>query len=252
MNFQKENIKKSWYYSFLKKIYFYLFFKSKDYLLKLKYIIIGKILGIDISLVSNNQNNNDYVHYQPAYTWYLRKIMKCFSINQFDKLLDYGSGKGAAMIFFAKYHFSEIGGIEYNQYLHETAQNNFKLKKLDNLKSYNGDASLFTDIDRYTYFFLYNPFIGKILELTIEQIKQSLIRNPRKINVLYQNPIGHDLFVNSELFPYITLCFIPSLLNINKNNKRYGRQFINIYSTEILHIEFAEYGIKLIDDNNVK
>jgi len=249
MNILKERIKKSKYNLIFKKIYNIIFVNLKNELLKLKYIIISKILGIDISLVSNNQNENfDYVQYQPAYTYYIKKIMKCFSINQSDKLLDYGSGKGAAMIFFSRYPFSKIVGIEYNQYLHETAINNFKLKKLSNLKSYNGDATLFADIDQYTYFFLYNPFIGKILELTIEQIKQSLIRNPRKITILYQNPIGHDLFVNSKLFSYIKICFIPSLLNLNKNNKRYGRQYINIYSTEILYIDFARNGIKLIDN----
>ncbi|WP_461255406.1 hypothetical protein [Treponema sp. R80B11-R83G3] len=241
MNILKEKIKKSKCFLFYKKI--------NNTILKLKYIIIGKFLGIDISLVSYNQNeNSDYIQYQPAYTWYIKKIMKLFSINQSDKLLDYGSGKGAAMIFFARYSFIEIGGVEYNKNLHETAINNFKKIKLNYLKSYNYDAALFADIDQYTYFFMYNPFIGNILELTIEQIKQSLIRNPRKITILYQNPIGHDLFVNSKLFPYIKSCFIPSLLNLNKKNKRYGRQFINIYCTEILNINFSKYGIILIDN----
>jgi hypothetical protein len=253
MSVLKENIKKSWYYSLLKKIYLFIFKRSRSNLLKFKYIAIGKILGIDISLISKNQNeNHDYVQYQPAYTYYIRKLMKCFLINKSDRLLDYGSGKGAAMIFFARYPFNEIGGIEYNQYLHETAINNFKLKKLNNLKSYYGDATLFSDIDQYTYFFFYNPFLGNVLKLTIEQIKQSLIRNPRKITILYQNPIGHDLFVNSKLFSYIKLCFIPSLLNLNKNNRRYARQFINIYSTEILNINFTKYRIKLIDNDNIK
>lgn len=223
---------------------------------KLKFILINKFSGIDMGGTTPPRHKNDpssnYCPYQPSDTWYLKKIMEVFLIKQSDKLLDYGSGKGAAMIFFSRYPFCEIGGIEYDENLHETAKNNFKLKELNYLTSYYGDATQFTNIDHYTYFFLFNPFLGKVLELTIEQIKQSFTRSPRKITVIYQNPRENVLFVNSGLFPYIRHCFVPSILNFNKDNKGYGRQFIDIYCTEQLNIDYAKSGIKLIENCNDK
>ena len=211
------------------------------YLLRQRYALTGKFLGINISMVpvTETGGNQNHVPYQPAYTWHLKRFMKCFDIKSSDKLFDYGSGKGGAMIFFSQYPFSEIGGVEYDENLHHVAENNFKLKGLNHLKSHNGDATTFADIDQYTYFFLFNPFLGEVMELTIEQIRKSLVRNPRKITVLYQNPQEHELFVNSNLFPYVATCFVSSWINVDK----YGRR-INVYCTEFLDIDFNRYGIE--------
>jgi len=249
MKFLKDKIRRNKYYPYIKKKLLKYHNFRRD-LLKIKYIIISKFLGIDIKLTASfiygdNSDNNEYV---PVYSWYIKRIMKVFNISQNDNLLDYGSGKGAAMIFFAKYSFNRIDGVEYDKYLHEIAESNFKIKNLKHLNSYNVDATQFIDIDFYTFYFFYNPFHGKVLELTIEQLKNSYIRNPRKIIIIYQNPLGGQLFINSELFKNIFHCFIPSIININKNNKRYGRQFIDIYCTESLQIDFNKYGIKLIEN----
>ena len=178
--------------------------------------------------------------------------MKIFCINRNDNLLDYGSGKGAAMMLFARYPFGKIDGVEYDKCLHEIAENNFKIKNMKHLISYNSDATQYTDIDFYTYYYFNNPFRGKILEQTIEQIKNSYVRNPRKIIIIYQNPLESQLFINTGLFKSIFHCFISSIININKNNKRYGRQFIDIYCTEPLQMDFKKYGIKLIENACVK
>lgn len=215
--------------------------------LRLRYIFEGIFLGIDITTekAENAQNiciDND--HYQPLYTWYLKKLMKCFFINVSDKLFDYGSGKGAAMIFFARYPFCEIGGIELMYGLHEIALKNILKKRLSHVISYNGDASEYKDIDRYNYFFFYNPFHGRVMEAVIEQIKYSLFCRPRRITIIYQNPIERSLFINSGIFPYTVSCFVPSMLNKDRNNGRYARQFIDIYSTEPLENNFAKYRIQ--------
>jgi cyclopropane fatty-acyl-phospholipid synthase-like methyltransferase len=111
--------------------------------LQLRYIIVGKLSGIDIKLEYSENPlsvHPDNAQYQPAYTYYLKRLMKCLSINATDRLFDYGSGKGAAMIFFARYPFCEIGGIELMRGLHETALKNIKKTKLNHLTSYNGNA----------------------------------------------------------------------------------------------------------------
>lgn len=149
-------------YNFLKKVYCFIFRNKK--LLQLRYIIVGKLSGIDIKLEYTENPlsiHPDNAQYQPAYIYYLKRLMKCFSINAVDRLFDYGSGKGAAMIFFAQYLFCEIGGIELMCELHEIAIKNILKKKLNHLTSYNGDAAEYNDIDRYNYFSFIIHFTGE-------------------------------------------------------------------------------------------
>jgi hypothetical protein len=232
-------------YTCLKSIYCFVFRNNK--LLQLKYLFIGKLSGIDIKLEYTENPSSvhpDNVQYQPLYVWYLKKLMKCLSIKKYDRLFDYGSGKGAAMIFFARYPFCEIGGIELMYGLHETALKNIMKKKLNHLTSYNRNATEYGDIDRYNYFFFYNPFHGQIMEAVIDHIKNSLKRCPRKITIIYQNPEERDIFTNSGIFSYIAFCFVPSMLNKDKNNRRYGRQFIDVYSTDPLEYSLDKYRIQ--------
>jgi hypothetical protein len=212
----------------------------------LRYVLESTFLGIDVTINKAEDAKNvcvDNVNYQPLYTWHLKKLMKCFSISRDDRLFDYGSGKGAAMIFFARYPFCEIAGIELMQGLHEVAMKNIMKKKLDNLTLHNGNAAEYNDIDKYNYFFFYNPFHGKIMKSVINQIECSLTRKPRKIIIIYQNPEEKSLFINSGILPYAAFCFVPSMTNKNKNKGR-GRQFIDIYSNEPLENNLDKYRIQ--------
>jgi len=135
--------------------------------------------------------------------------MKYFTIHDTDKLLDYGSGKGFAMIFFSKYPFSEIGGVELMPEMHNIAGRNFNRKTLPHLKSYNADAAMFEDIDRYNFFYFYNPFKGEVLKKVLENIKTSLKRSPRTIIVIYHNPVARDIFKNAGIFTELKYLFTP-------------------------------------------
>jgi hypothetical protein len=151
-------------YFHLKKIYSFVFRNEK--LLQLRYIIFEKLFGIDIKFEHAEDASAvhpDNMHYQPLYTYYLKKLMKCISIGAADKLLDYGSGKGMAMIFFARYSFCKIDGVELIQELHKIALKNIARKKLTHLTSYNEDVTKYNDIDQYNYYFFYNPFCGKVM-----------------------------------------------------------------------------------------
>jgi hypothetical protein len=225
----------------IRKIQYFVVVKLYLRFLNLRHVFTRQSLGINVgfSPITRDTENPNHVPYQPAYIWHLKKIMNCLDIKSSDKLLDYGSGKGAAMLFFSQYPFGEIAGVEYDEALHETAVENFQKKGLTHLVSHNGNATLFTDIDNYNYFFFFNPFLNEVMESTIEQIRQSLIRNPRKITILYQNPQERNLFANSKLFPYRMSCFVSSWINVDK----YGRR-IDIYCTESLHLDFEKYGVR--------
>jgi hypothetical protein len=217
----------------------------KKQIQQLRYILFEIFSGIDIKyegIPDADSLNSENCGYQPLFTWYLKQIMKCFSIKDTDLLLDYGSGKGAAMIFFSHYPFREIGGVELIRELHEIAERNFKRKRFHHLTSYNGDVTNYEDIDKYNYFFFCNPFRGEVLDKAINQIQKSFIRNPRKIIVIYATAVESN-FIDSGLFPYRASCFVPSIINFFKNNRRYARQFIDIYSTHPIECDLERYKI---------
>jgi hypothetical protein len=212
-------------------------------ILRIRYKIISSFIGIDITLdplYNASLINKEYVDYQHSYTYYVKRIMNCFEITTGDNIFDYGSGKGGILIFFSKYNFGRIEGVELIPELNEIARKNIDKRKLKNLKTHNMDATKYEDIDSYNYFYFYNPFTGDTLKSVVEQIRQSLIRQKRKVTIIYQNPQGRELFIKSGIFPYVKCCFVPSLINRNKNNTRYGRQFIDIYCTEYLDIDFEK------------
>jgi hypothetical protein len=194
-------------------------------------------MGIDVTLdPPNNASliNKEYVDYQHSYTYYVERIMRRFEITSADSLFDYGSGKGGMLVFFSRYNFGRIEGVELMPELDAIARKNIEKRGLKNIKTHLSDATKYEDIDGFNYFYFYNPFTGDTLKSVVEQIRQSLIRHKRKVTIIYQNPQGRDLFIQSGMFPYIKCCFVPSSINRNKNNTRYGRQFMDIYCTEQL------------------
>jgi hypothetical protein len=51
------------------------------------------------------------------------------------------------------------------------------------------DAAEFRELDDYEYFYLYNPFPEAVMRQVVENIRGSLERRPRKVTLIYKNPI---------------------------------------------------------------
>jgi tRNA G46 methylase TrmB len=109
----------------------------------------------------------NYAHSSPT-------IFDCLAISSSDKILDYGSGKGGAMIWLAqRYPFEKVTGIEFCTEYDNVAKQNIAISKLSHLTTYNVDASTFTDIDEYNYFYFFNPFIGETMNRVVANITDS-------------------------------------------------------------------------------
>jgi hypothetical protein len=176
----------------------------------------------------------NYAHSSPT-------IFDCLAISPFDKILDYGSGKGGAMIWLAqRYPFEKITGIEFCTEYDNVAKQNIAKSKLSHLITYNVDAATFTDIDEYNFFYLYNPFTGETMNKVVANIKDSYLRNKRKIVVVYANPRCREAFiVHREIFPYRKFCLTSRMVD-KKNPYHYG--FTDVYCTELLNVDFEKYG----------
>jgi hypothetical protein len=166
--------------------------------------------GVDTSgVVSVDRSEvlgSNWIHgfdYQGTGAVALYDALSGFSI-QFEQFtfIDFGSGKGRAILTAARFPFREIIGVEYSQHLNETARRNVLCfpeteKKCKSINIVYADAATFS-IPKYPLVvFLYNPFGRPVMANVVNNLLTSFRRNPRRIIVLYFNAVFADLWRNA-------------------------------------------------------
>ncbi len=106
--------------------------------------------------------------------------------------LDYGCGKGRVVARAALLPFDRIVGVELSTDLCESARDNIrqmtKSSRCKNIEIVNANAAAYVLPDDTTSIFLFNPFTRHLLDSVVEQIRQSLLRKPRALTILYLLP----------------------------------------------------------------
>lgn len=110
-----------------------------------------------------------------------------------DVFIDYGSGMGAAVVMAATFPFRAVIGVEVSPEFSAVAKsrverNREKLRCKD-IQLVVVDAVSYTLPEEVTVVYFYNPFRGNILAKVFENIRASLARTPRKLTVVFKNPI---------------------------------------------------------------
>ncbi len=164
-----------------------------------------KVHGVDFLQgtsdgIDTERGNNPYSATNISALDALKKYFKKLNITSKDAIIDIGCGKGRMVYFFSKFPFGHVSGLEYSNEIAAIGNNNMgKLFKLQTARGrisiIQGDATLYTDYDRYNYFYLYNPFNENIMTAFLENLKASVARSPRKIHIIYYNPLHHDLLI---------------------------------------------------------
>ncbi len=131
---------------------------------------------------------------------HLEKVLRHLKITPRDAIVDFGSGKGGALITFARYPFSKIAGVELSPELVAIAEDNFRKLNIGTVTMTVGDAADFTDLDAYNYFYFFSPFPCSVMGAVIRNICVSLIANPRKAVIIYFNPECHAAVVTDSPF----------------------------------------------------
>ena len=156
-----------------------------------------------LSVMGDNKKNASI--YQGA-NYYL--LEKAFNFLNEEKasgtLVDFGSGKGRIMAVAAFYGFENIKGIEFAPALSAAAE-----KNIDYIRSKYPDTnfSIITEnavnykIEKDdSIFFFFNPFDEKIVLQVVKNILDSLKYYPRKIFVVYINPMHKEIFESAGFF----------------------------------------------------
>jgi SAM-dependent methyltransferase len=112
--------------------------------------------------------------------------------------IDLGSGKGRTLLMASEYPFRRIVGVELLPELQHIAQENLnkfqsKRQKCFHLESLCGDACEFAFPPEPTVLYLFNPLPKTGLSRVISNLESSLRANPRKLFVLYHNPLHEEV-----------------------------------------------------------
>jgi len=136
--------------------------------------------------------------YMPASYDLLEKVFQQVPVASFNHLIDIGCGKGRAMCVAAHYGVANMSGIDLSRELCDAASKNlaFTKTRLPGLeyKIINNDAFYFSIPEDADCIFLFNPFDEVIMSAVVNNIRGSQEKNPRKMTIIYLNPLHKDLF----------------------------------------------------------
>ena len=171
----------------------------KEFLFRLR-VYVQKI---DLRYASVNElglSADKSHHYAHSGGVHLEKVLNSLNITADDAIVDFGSGKGGALITFAKYPFKKISGVELLPDLVAIAEQNFKKLNISNVTMIVSDAADVTDLDAYNYFYFYSPFPRSVMAIVMHNIQSSTLNKPRTVHLIYCNPEFHDLVEKDSPF----------------------------------------------------
>jgi hypothetical protein len=131
--------------------------------------------------------------YRPVWTHVLREAVERVpgKLDRFT-FVDYGSGKGKAMLLASDYPFEEIIGIEFAGPLHQIATQNIEkysnaAQRCHKIRSECVDALVFVPPRRPLVCFLFNPFDNTTMAAVLDRLRDSARQHPRDVYVVYTN-----------------------------------------------------------------
>jgi len=113
--------------------------------------------------------------------------------------IDYGSGKGAAIIHAKSFGFKKTIGIEFAKELNDIARENIKKLNLKNIESLYADATTYSPPKDVSVIYLFNPFDVVVMEKVIENLKKEKQNFENDVYLIYGNASCHVIENNLQL-----------------------------------------------------
>lgn len=158
---------------------------------------------LDISYESKRFGRN----YGPSDPIIFKKMLECLKIKYEDfTFIDFGSGKGRAILMASELPFKRIVGIEFSEALNETARKNLsryksRTQKCREIEVIESDATTYEIPNERAVLYFNNPFIEPIMAKVLANIRRSLQEHPREIFIAYSYGTPEmDKFVESSSF----------------------------------------------------
>ena len=146
----------------------------------------------DLNILSSNWiDGNDYVAIEPIR---FKHVLAGFDIAFEDyTFVDFGSGKGRALLLASEFPFRRILGLEFSPELHRTAEENIRryssaTQKCRDIQSLNVDFADYALPPEASVLFFFHPCRVRVLSGVVAAIGRSLLAQPRPLYVAYVAP----------------------------------------------------------------
>ena len=146
----------------------------------------------DLDIPSPNWiDGNDYLGIEPER---FKLVLASFDVAFEDfTFIDFGSGKGRALLLASDYPFRRILGLEFSPELHQTAESNIRLyksaaQKCRDIQSVNVDFVGYALPPEASVLFFFHPCRKGPLSEVVASIGRSLLLHPRQLYVAYVAP----------------------------------------------------------------
>jgi hypothetical protein len=138
-------------------------------------------------------NIGENLRYGPITYSAFRAAMKHVRvIPDSDVFVDFGAGKGRAVVLAATYPFKKVLGVELAPELAAVARDNVRRTRAKlrcpDVEIVTANATDFPIPDDSTVLHFVNPFRHKTLATVVDRIRTSLVRKPRQVTILFANP----------------------------------------------------------------
>jgi hypothetical protein len=147
----------------------------------------------------------DRQRYKPVGWTTLRRILPRRDVEPQDVFIDFGSGLGRAVYQAALlYPFKRVIGVELSEQLNVIARRNLESNR-DRLRCrcvelVTSDVLNYEIPDDVTVAFIYNSFQGQTFAAVIDGLVRSLDAHPRRLRLIYANPVEEDRVVATGRF----------------------------------------------------
>jgi SAM-dependent methyltransferase len=140
-----------------------------------------------LAIASDNKRHGE--RYQPSPVHSLRQVLRRLAIRHADfSFVDFGSGKGRALLIAGELPFRRVIGVEFSAELHGRAEQNivrYRRRAASEVAAVHADATQFKlpAGDLVLYFF--NPFAHAVLHQVLTNINAALRTQSRKVILIY-------------------------------------------------------------------
>ena len=139
--------------------------------------------------------------YMPSKYKDILVILKTANVDNSSIVVDFGCGLGRVVFAAAHLGAKRSIGVEFDEELFHAAESNRLTSKFpDKVSFFHLDASVYQIPNDANVFFFFNPFGSAIMSDVMKNIETSLKIAPRKVCIIYYNPMFTDDLKSSEVF----------------------------------------------------
>jgi SAM-dependent methyltransferase len=164
----------------------------------------------DLDIPSPNWiDGNNYAAIEPLR---FKHVLAAFDMALEDyTFIDFGSGKGRALLLASEYPFKRIVGLEFSPELHAIAEQNIQryrsaTQKCREIQSLNVDFADYALPAEASVLFFFHPCHTRVLSRVVAAIGRSLRSHPRPLYIAYvgRTPAQEQLFASAGFLQKIS------------------------------------------------